>query len=262
MNDRLWRSERLVRAYANRVLRPVEVLLLAFYREALAGTVLELGCGAGRVTGYLIELARDVHGIDLSTSMVDYCRRVYPRGTFHVGDIRDIGSLERASFDVVVAPYNVLDVLGDTDRKTVLDGIHHVLPVGGMLIMSTHNRGYASRLGDPLKLRNLSPRAFVATSLYLPGWIRNRRRARRFEHEEAGYAILNDISHDFLGLHYYITRDAQEKQLADHGFSLIDCFDLDGRRVEPGETAADCPELHYVARRTAQSGEARGPRGP
>ena len=155
----------------------------------------------------------------------------------------------------VVAPYNVLDVLGDADRRKVLDGIRHVLPVGGLLIMSTHNRAFAPRLADPLKLRHLGPRAFVWTAIRLPGWLRNRRRVRRFEREEEGYAILNDISHDFLALHYYITRDAQEAQLAEHGFSLEACFDLEGRRVEPGEAAADCSELHYVARRIARSGE-------
>jgi len=62
-NDALWRRTDLVERYATRDLRPVEVMLLIRYREALSGRVLELGCGAGRVTGYLAELASHAHGL-------------------------------------------------------------------------------------------------------------------------------------------------------------------------------------------------------
>lgn len=44
-------------------------------------------------------------------------------------------------------------------------------------------------------------------------------------------------------------RDAQDRQLAAAGFTLLECLDLDGRVVQPGEQAAPHPELHYVARR-------------
>lgn len=250
-NDRLWRRGHLVKAYANRVLRPVEVLLLVRYREALSGSVLELGCGAGRLTGYLIEIANAVHGIDLAPSMIAYCRRRYPRGTFRVNDLRDVSVLEPASFDVVVAPNNVLDVLSDAERSTVLEGIHRVLAVGGLLIMSTHNRAVTPRLGAHLQLRHLGPIRFLATVIRLPRWLNNRRRVRPFEREEPEYAILNDISHDFLALHYYISREAQVLQLAACGFSVIECLDLDGRSVRDDDDSSDCPELHYVARRSA-----------
>ena len=250
-NDSLWLRPDLVKAYANRALRPVEVLLLVRYREALSGTVLELGSGAGRLSGYLVEIAQKVHGVDLSPSMVAYSRSRYPRGDFVVGDLRAVSDLEPGSFDVVVAAYNVLDVLNDADRQMVLDGIHRVLRVGGLLIMSTHNRAVAARLGEPLELLHHGPRHFAATAIRLPRWLPNRHRVRRSEREEPDYAILNDISHDFLGLHYYIDRDAQERQFEAHRFSLVGCFDLDGREVSRGEDAAGYSELHYVAQRTA-----------
>ena len=249
-NESLWLRPDLVRAYANRVLRPVEVLLLLRCRAALSGAVLELGCGAGRVTGYLVEMARHVHAIDLSPSMVAYSRRSYPRGEFRVGDLRAVSDLAPGSFDVVIAAYNVLDVLRDADRGSVLDGVREVLRRDGLLIMSSHNRAVASGLGEPLQPWRHGPRHFVATVIRLPRRLRNRRRVRPFEREEDGYAILNDVSHDFMALHYYIDRDAQERQLAAHGFTLLGCFDLDGRRVEPGHDAAYCSELHYVAQRT------------
>jgi SAM-dependent methyltransferase len=247
-NDELWARPDLVKAYATRVLRPVEVTLLVHYREALSGRVLELGCGAGRLTGYLSEIASSTHGLDISPAMVAYCRRRYPRATFGVGDLRDVSAFKPGSFDVIVASYNVIDVLGDAERAGVLEGIHRVLRPGGLLIMSSHNRANAPRrrLRDALAARNT---VGLAVSLFeLPRWLVNRRRLRRFERNEPGYAILNDVSQDFAALHYYITRDAQARQLKDHAIELIECLDLEGRRVEAGEAARQTSELHYVAR--------------
>jgi hypothetical protein len=39
---------------------------------------------------------------------------------------------------VVVAAYNILDVLTDAERAQVLDGIHAVLPADGLLVFSSH----------------------------------------------------------------------------------------------------------------------------
>jgi SAM-dependent methyltransferase len=248
-NDQLWARKGLVRAYATRELRPVEVLLLVRYKAELSGRVVELGCGAGRLTGYLSEIASAAHGIDISPEMVAYCRRAYPKATFSEGDLRDVATLGRGSFDTVVATYNVLDVLGDVERRHVLDGIHQVLPESGLLIMSSHNLAYAPRLADPLHIRQRSLLGTALTIMHWPRWQRNRRRLLPFQRTEPGYSILNDISHDFSALHYYISRDAQERQLAEQGFELVECLDLEGRRLAAGDDAPGCPELVYVARR-------------
>ena len=88
-NDRMWARADLVAAYARRDLRPVEVVLLVRYRDALAGRVLELGCGAGRVTGYLAEISHEVHAIDVSPAMVGACAQAYPKVSVGQGDLRD-----------------------------------------------------------------------------------------------------------------------------------------------------------------------------
>ena len=248
-NDGVWDGGRQVATYASRDLRPVEVVLLVRYREALQGRVLELGCGAGRLTGYLSQIASCVHGIDLSEDMVEYSRRRYPAATFERADIRDVARYDSGSYDAVVAAFNVLDVLSHADRGLILDGMHRALVPGGTLVMSSHNRAIAATLGDPSRLRGMSWREAVATLGRLPRWHWNRRRLVRFERREADYAILNDVGHDYAVLHYYIDRDAQQRQLEAHGFELLCCLDLDGEPVGPGEAASHSPELHYVARR-------------
>lgn len=246
----MWRqSARLVDEYATRTLRPVEADVLARYRDALSGRILELGCGAGRLTGYLLELSSDVHGIDVMPAMVEYCARAYPGGRFEVGDLRDLGSVGTASYDAVVAGFNVLDVLDHTERRDALAQIARVLSPGGLLVLSSHNLAAAGSIRSPGRVLSPSPRGIASNVRHLPARLRNHRRLRRFERTEAGWAIRNDEAHDFALLHYYVTRDAFERQLAGAGMDLVECLDLEGHPVGPGEQAAYCTELHYVAQR-------------
>ena len=255
-NKKLWVGTDQVKAYATRELRPVEVMLLVRYRDELSGRVLELGCGAGRLTGYLSELASAAYGIDISPRMVAYCRERYPLATFNVGDLRDVGALEIGTFDVIFASYNVIDVVGHAERGVVLDGIARALRPGGLLIVSSHNRATAPRRRLRDALSNRSAMGVAAAFVEFPRWVINRRRLMPFERNEADYAILNDVSQDFSALHYYITRDGQERQLTEHGFEFVECLDLDGHLVAAGEMARGSTELHYVAR-TATNGPAR-----
>lgn len=246
-NDARWQERRRVGAYASRALRPAEVTILVRYRDALAGRVLELGSGAGRLTSYLVAIAATVVGIDLSSEMVAFARAHYPAATFIRGDLRDLSAIDTAAWDAVVAGYNVIDVLSDGERSKLLDEIRRVLVPGGLLVMSSHNLDAADRVTETFQLRGRTTGDIVATLVSLPGWLWNRRRMIRFERREAGYAILNDAANDFTALHYYITRDLQEAQLRAHGFELIECLDLDGRPVPSGTTSRS-PELHYLAR--------------
>jgi hypothetical protein len=148
----------------------------------------------------------------------------------------------------VLAPFNVLDVLGDEERRGVLEEIRRIVAPGGLLIMSSHNREYAPRIGPGVRVLLGSPRRPGESIRNLPRRVRNRRALRPLERSETGYSIRNDEAHDFSLLHYYISRDAQERQLAEHGFELIECRDLDGQLVPQHAAAERCPELHYVAR--------------
>jgi SAM-dependent methyltransferase len=250
INDARWQDSRRVATYASRTLRPVEVLILVRYRDALRGRILELGSGAGRLTGYLVAIATTVLGLDLSAEMVAFSQAHYPAAQFIRADLRDLSGIETASWDAVVAGYNVIDVLSDGERGGVLDEVHRVLAPGGLFVMSSHNLDAAHRVTESFKVRGRGVGDAIATLISLPGWVWNRRRMRRFERREPGYAILNDAANDFTALHYYITRDRQEAQLRDHGFEVVEVLDLDGEPVPAGATSSS-PELHYLARPVA-----------
>jgi SAM-dependent methyltransferase len=226
LNADVWTRGSFVKDYARKDLKPVESILFARNRKELEGRILELGCGAGRVTGHLIEIAQAVHGIDISSAMVSRCQHIYPQATFSEGNLNDLSDIEASSFDVVVASACVVDVLDDDERRRMLNQVGRVLVAGGLFIASSHNLAFAPRR------------------------LRNRRRLAPLQRVEPDYAILIDEAHDFTLLHYYISRDAQARQFNEQGFELIECLDLKGTTVGPGETSARSSELHYVARRT------------
>jgi SAM-dependent methyltransferase len=251
VNTQVWASGNFFDEYHSRDLRPVEADILLRYREELSGRVLELGCGAGRVSGYLVELAREAHGLDISPRMLDYCRHTWPQGHWHEGNFNDLSMFEDGSIDALFATCNILDILTDDERGEMLDKIHRVIAPDGLLMMSAHNLGYVPRLRTPTSVRAqlAHPRAFAIDVARMPRRIRNRRRLLPLEQRGPGWALLNDGVYDFSMLHYFIARDAQEQQLREHGFELLECLDLEGRRVEPGADASETVELHYVARR-------------
>jgi SAM-dependent methyltransferase len=249
-NARVWAEQDFVRAYARNDVRPAEAMLLIRYAEELGGRVLELGCGAGRLTQYLAARGGDVLGIDVSPRMVAHCRTRFPELSFEVGDLAELAAFPDASRDVVVAAYNVLGVLDHDERLAVLRSLRRVLAPGGLLLFSAHNLAFLPRVPTPFGLvtRSRSPLRVAWNLARLPLRARNHRRLRGGEERAAEHAVVNDQAHDFRLLHYYVGRDAQERQLAAAGLTLLECLDGDGRVVEPGAAAAGHPELHYAAR--------------
>jgi SAM-dependent methyltransferase len=247
-----WRRADLVDVYDRTDLRAVESVLLERYQPALSGRVLELGVGAGRLTRYLCPLAAELHGIDVSRAMVRRASEACPGATIVVRDLREIDVYAEGSFDAVVAGFNVLDVLDHDDRQAVLDGIRRVLQPDGLLIFSSHNRGHAPAVLGPVAqlmqdLRQRRVRRVVVGLVRLPRRIANHARLRRLERDEAEYAVVNDVAHDYALAQYYIGRDDQERQLQRHGFRLVECLDLAGSAVMAGAVARGSSELHYVA---------------
>jgi SAM-dependent methyltransferase len=259
VNAELWGGGEHVATYANRTLLPVEVVILVRYREALSGRVLEVGCGAGRLLGYLTALGGEVHGIDISPSMVDYCRQRYPEAQVKVGDLGALAEAVQGPFDAVLAADNVLDIFDDSARRRALQAARELIAPGGLLIFSTHNLadldgegdrgGLAVSRGGGLvaKIADRPVGELVRLATRLPRRVRNRRRLAPLQQRGADHAIVNDAAHDYGLLHYYIRREDEARQLGELGFELVECLDPDGRTVGAGEPARG-PWLHYVAR--------------
>ncbi len=264
VNQAIWRSVDFVDRYAVRTLEPVEALLLARYREPLSGRTLEFGCGAGRLLGYLSQLGLEANGVDISLRMVAHCRRTYPQAHVQAGDISRPRLCGEGQFDAIWITAAVLDTLDDFARRRVLGEIAGMIGSNGILIFSTHNldapppgparlrdglRGpWSVRRGRALARRAAatSPAGALRVATEAAAAWRRRRALAPLTFRGERHAVLNDGTHGYRLLHYYIRRGDQERQLEGLGYALIECLDRDGRVVGAGERSASA-ELYYVA---------------
>jgi SAM-dependent methyltransferase len=259
-NAAIWSAGQLVSDYDNRVLEPAEVLLLARYREGFTGRVLDAGCGAGRLLGYLVQLGADVVGLDISAAMVERAREHFPDADLRVGDLADLRAVVQGPFDVVLISDNLLDVFEDAERRRVLGEARELLGGEGVLIFSSHNLASQSPRSPqvaPAPLQRImgvlahaadrSPLWMLQAVLRLPRRRANRRRLGPRQYRRDDHAVLNDSAHDYSLLHYYIGRDGQARQLADVGLELVEALEFDGRPVEAGREGEGA-SLYYVAR--------------
>ena len=219
-----------------------------------------MGCGTGRLLGYLLEFGGDVVALDISAQMVELAGRRHPAADVRLGDLRQLSQAVSGRFDVVIASDNVIDVLDDGGRRRLLADLasHHLAP-DGLLVFCSHNLD-ASRTPAPearggrtaqaaqrvARAAEGSPAGALRLVRALPRRRRNRRRLKSGEFRGQGFAVLNDVAHDYGLLHYYIGRDAQEQQLADAGMELLVCLDRHGRAVPPG-SPGEGESLYYVA---------------
>lgn len=253
VNRRIYSSSRLVRQYTGRDLQPAEVAIFErFAADFKAARVLELGCGAGRITQHLIGLGADVVGVDVSPAMIAHCERTLPSATFLVADMRDLSKFGDSGFDVVVAGANVLDALSHDDRSAVLATVRRVLRSGGLLYLSSHNRNSSVALAEARS----GPKLRLTANPYSQGRALIRYLRGRHNHARLGglqvfgaeFAILNDSAHEWRLLHYYIDRTAQARQLAVAGFELEETFGRSGDSLPSAADDTPFTELHYVAR--------------
>ena len=105
---------------------------------AMPRSMLDLGCGTGRLIEVLVQTIADCWGVDLLESNIDYARSVRSGISFQVGDMRTL-RLDR-TFDLVVCLGNALSyaLSDDALMATVQTFAAHAHP-GTLLIVDPLN---------------------------------------------------------------------------------------------------------------------------
>ena len=107
--------------------------------QRVEGRVLELGCGTGRVTLPIARTGARTVGVDRSEEMLSHARRRASRAKLHTNlslvraDIRALPFRSSTRFDLVMAPYGVLQSLvRESDLQATLASVAGVLSKRGV----------------------------------------------------------------------------------------------------------------------------------
>lgn len=106
------------------------------------GTVLDAGCGTGRVAIELDRRGHQVVGVDLDPAMLEAARRKAPHLLWVEGDLADPSLALGRRFDIIVLAGNVLIFVGPGTEGAVLATLAGHLVPGGRIVS-----GYSLRPG-------------------------------------------------------------------------------------------------------------------
>lgn len=99
-------------------------------------SVLEIGCGPGNITRYLLSKKPDLDilGIDVAPNMIDLARMNNPAASFRVMDARRIRGLTR-EFDAIISGF-CLPYLSMADSEKFISDSNNLLKDSGLLYLS------------------------------------------------------------------------------------------------------------------------------
>jgi SAM-dependent methyltransferase len=109
------------------------------------GTLLDFGCGCGRVVRHWSGLPGEVHGSDLNPALVEWCRRHLRFARFERNGLAPPLPYREGSFDLVYA-LSVFTHLPEALQLPWMGEVRRVLRPGGFLAITTHGARYAAEL--------------------------------------------------------------------------------------------------------------------
>ncbi len=145
------RSERQRREYAERFVRiaaeGADIDGEARLIDAMASpgsTILDAGCGTGRITHALGLRGHRVTGVDADPILVDAGREQHPDADLRVLDLVDLTPEVGGPFDLVVCTGNVMPFVQPGTEQSIVAAMAGVLAPGGRAVFGFHlDRAYA-----------------------------------------------------------------------------------------------------------------------
>lgn len=239
----------------NTKLSRAEEFILSYLSDEIKDkAILDIGVGAGRTVPYLTAHTEDYTGIDYSENMLKSCRAKYRNAKLLLCDARNMVTFGDGTFDTVFSCFNAIDDADHEDRNRILAEVHRVLKKNGVFVFSTHNldstRRSAYRFRGFVPAQNpieLIKKNSVRIKRYFTG-IFNHLRNKRNEVQEEHFSIINDPSHNFSLMTYYIKKENQISQLEGAGFSEVEMVDEKGSFIS---TSQDCRDgwIYYICRK-------------
>ncbi len=115
-------------------------------------SVLDFGCGCGRVTRYWESFAGAVSGSDVNEQAIEWCRKNLGFASFERNELAPPLVFGAGTFDLVYA-LSVFTHLTAALQVAWRDELLRVLRSGGLLLLTTHGRSYVPRLDEEERAR-------------------------------------------------------------------------------------------------------------
>jgi SAM-dependent methyltransferase len=109
-------------------------------------SVLDLGCGCGRVIRHLkLSENAELHGTDYNPELIEWCKAKLKFARFDVNDLRPPLGYSNSQFDFVYA-LSVFTHLPEDLQFSWMSELRRVIGDGGYLLITTHGRYYLDQL--------------------------------------------------------------------------------------------------------------------
>ncbi|MGR6317882.1 class I SAM-dependent methyltransferase [Micromonospora soli] len=110
-----------------------DLALIGRHLAGRPGTVLDLGCGPGHITGYLRSLGVDATGIDLVPEFIAHAQATHPNGRYQLGSLENLAVADH-SIAGILAWYSLIH-LPPQDVDGVLAEFRRAMVPGGTLVL-------------------------------------------------------------------------------------------------------------------------------
>jgi SAM-dependent methyltransferase len=157
------------------------------------GSILDFGCGCGRVIRNWRLLQSRVSGSDLSGAAIEWCRENLPFARFETNGLSPPLAFDDASFDLAYA-LSVLTHLPEAIQHDWMTELARVVQPEGFLLLTTHGDRYLERLDEDERAQFAAgelvvrwaevPGTNLCTTFHPASWVRTRLLPHGFEEVE------------------------------------------------------------------------------
>jgi SAM-dependent methyltransferase len=130
-----------------------DVLLKNSVEIARFESILDFGCGLGRVLRHLPDLTEArLSGCDYNRRLIAWCRANLPFAEFSINKLEGRLKYDDRSFDFTYA-LSVFTHLTASQHKFWIDELRRILQPGGYLFLTTHGKHYEQQIPEELRIR-------------------------------------------------------------------------------------------------------------
>jgi len=97
-------------------------------------TALDFGCGTGRSTRFLRQLAFEVTGVDIAEDMIRRARQIDPSGDYRLVPGDDFSTLLQSGYDLVLSAFTFDNIPGRENKIRIFRSLGELLSAGGRIV--------------------------------------------------------------------------------------------------------------------------------